>query len=191
MLVVEHLTGGTLADRLARGPLPVPDALQLAIRLAGGLAALHDAGLLHRDIKPSNIGLTDTGAAKLLDFGVAGLADALGETAGTPLYWPPEAFEGATATVAFDLWALNVVLCETVTGAHPFTAPSFDELRVRVRSPQDGLRGVPAVLQPYVDDALSRSPAKRPASAARVQELLALVHLYDQHQRQREPEAAG
>lgn len=73
MLVLEHLPGGTLADRLAKGPIPSAEVLQIGVTLADALAAVHRAGILHRDVKPSNIGFTADGSPKLLDFGVSRL----------------------------------------------------------------------------------------------------------------------
>ena len=109
VLVVEHLAGGTLADRLARGTLPRADVLALGLRLADALLYMHARGLLHRDVKPSNIGFSADGVAKLLDFG---LSDAGGSLAGTPAYLPPETLAGATPDAAVDLWGLAVVLSE-------------------------------------------------------------------------------
>ena len=71
LLVLELLEGGTLTDRLGSGPLPVGDAVELGITLAGVLQRTHSTGVLHRDVKPSNIGYTGDGIPKLLDFGLA------------------------------------------------------------------------------------------------------------------------
>ena len=79
MLVVEYLAGGTLADRLRRGPLPWPDALALGATLAEVVDRMHVAGILHRDIKPSNVGFTAEGVPKLLDFGLARAIEAVRE----------------------------------------------------------------------------------------------------------------
>jgi serine/threonine protein kinase len=75
MLVLELLSGGTLADRLHVGPMPSAEALQVGVSLAEALGAVHRAGILHRDVKPSNIGFTADGVPKLLDFGVSRLLD--------------------------------------------------------------------------------------------------------------------
>jgi serine/threonine protein kinase len=107
VLVVEYLSGGTLADRLAHDSLPQAEVLTLGIRLAEALTYMHERGLQHRDVKPSNIGLTADGMTKLLDFGLS--ADA-GTLAGTPAYLPPEALDGAPPDTAVDLWGLSAVL---------------------------------------------------------------------------------
>ena len=119
-LVVEFLPGGTLADRLRDGPLPVPRAVSIAAVLADALAALHGAGYLHRDIKPSNIGFAADASPKLLDFGLARRTQATTTAGGTLRYLSPEVLSGHPATEADDVWALCVVLYEMLSGEHPF-----------------------------------------------------------------------
>jgi serine/threonine-protein kinase len=135
VLIVEYLAGGTLAGRIARGPLSPAETIQLGVRLAHALAYMHASGARHRDLKPSNIGFTATGVAKLLDFGLTRSVQSnawddvehLDATltsertlAGTPAYLPPEASAATPATPAFDLWALSVTLLEAVSGVNPF-----------------------------------------------------------------------
>jgi serine/threonine protein kinase len=134
MLVMECLGGGTLAARLRRGPLATAEALELVKLLALALEHVHRSGLYHGDIKPSNIGFTLDGSPKFLDFG---LARAIGgdlmskadradgspgrrPIAGTLAYLSPEVREGDPPGPALDVWALAVVLCECLTGRHPF-----------------------------------------------------------------------
>jgi hypothetical protein len=155
VLVVEYFPEGTLADRLARGPMPPGEAVALGSRVAGALAYMHARGVVHRDIKPSNIGLTAGGAPKLLDFGLA--AD--GETfAGTPEYLPPEALDGTPPTAAVDLWGLSTVLLEACGGRGalpPALAAFFDRAlapaaRSRFQSSEEirgALASVAAVLE--------------------------------------------
>ena len=136
-LVIEFLVGGTLADRLREGPIPVPEAVAIAIRVAGGLEALHDAGYLHRDVKPSNIGFTANGAAKLFDTGLACLRDAGDQAvAGTVRYLSPEVLRGDQPGEADDVWALGVVLYEMVAGKHPFAGGGGEGLVARIRRQQ-------------------------------------------------------
>ncbi len=155
MLVMEFFEGGTLANRLRRGPLDIDEMLALGVALGNGLGALHGQGLLHRDIKPSNIGFTADDTPKLLDFGLARLATvpetaaAAGEDGadstwsltglldgpglrGTPAYISPEALQGAPASAADDLWSLAVTLLEACTGRNPFRAATMAATVARV-----------------------------------------------------------
>src|SRR5262245_49143261 len=137
-LVLEYLEGQTLADRLAKGALPIDQALQLAIQIADALDKAHRAGIVHRDLKPGNIMLTKAGA-KLLDFGLAktspviattGLSmmpttppvtmTAQGTILGTFQYMAPEQLEGGEADARTDLFAFGAVLYEIVTGKKAF-----------------------------------------------------------------------
>ena len=177
VLVIEFLSGGTLADRLRQVErMPVSDAIALGRSLADALAALHGAGLLHGDIKPSNIGFTAHGTPKLLDFGLSALTgpglDGDAEVlAGTPMYLPPEAFEGERPSEAFDLWALSLVVFETIAGAHPFKAPTLDGVKALIRSPRPpDLRArrpdVPPALSEMLAQCLDPRRERRPRSAA-------------------------
>lgn len=122
-LVLEYLPGGTLAQRIARGALPVTDALRLTAEIARGLHAAHEAGLVHRDVKPANIFLTASAHAKVGDFGIAQIDDLSGRTRttaghpGTPLYMSPEQ-ERMTAYLrpASDQYGLGLVAFEMLTG---------------------------------------------------------------------------
>jgi Protein kinase domain len=134
VIVIEYFSAGTLADRLASGPVAVSEVLKIGRAVALALAYKHDRGVLHRDLKPSNIGLSASGVPKLLDFGLAtlnGVDD--GAVGGTPAYLPPEALDVAPAAPTFDLWALAVVLLESIVGFNPFAAPSHDATIDRVR----------------------------------------------------------
>jgi len=142
-LVLEYVEGETLADRLDRGPLPLDDALELAVQIAAGVEAAHEAGIIHRDLKPANIKLTPEGKAKVLDFGLAraddpgstassfGLDDATmtaaqrtptieGTILGTAAYMSPEQARGRRVDKRTDIWSYGVVLYEMLVGASPF-----------------------------------------------------------------------
>lgn len=121
VLVTEYLAGGTLAARLAAGPVPLADALAIGASVADALAALHARGWQHRDVKPANIGFCDNGTPKLLDFGLtrwcAAADQAWSPLAGTPLYLSPELLDGEPATARDDVWALALVILEMIAGA--------------------------------------------------------------------------
>ncbi len=178
-LVVEYLAGGTLADRLRRGPLPEREAVSIAAALAAALAALHDAGYLHGDVKPSNIGFTAAGSPKLLDFGLArGADDGAAIVGGTLRYASPEVLSGHPADEADDVWSLCVVLYEMAMGEHPFAGGGVDEVTRRIRRRRVGRRGRPAESRPtspaaaFAASVLSAARPARPATAAAFAEAL-------------------
>ena len=134
LLVVEYLPGGTLAARLGRGPLPGAEAVGVAVTLCEALTALHSAGYVHGDVKPSNIGFASDGTAKLLDFGLARLANAPDQSVGGTLpYVSPEVLSGGSAAEADDVWSLCVVLYEMVAGRRPFIGSGADEVAASIR----------------------------------------------------------
>ncbi|MBP6771919.1 MAG: serine/threonine protein kinase [Gemmatimonadaceae bacterium] len=156
MLVCELMEHGTLADRLALGPLPESEALGLGAELAEALAVLHGKHVLHGDIKPSNVGFTADDRPKLLDFGLAQLLsdEPARPTAGTPSYMSPEALAGAPYSEMFDLWSLVVLLHEAITGTLPLRG--------------DGDEAAAAALVRsalFFQQALATDPLRRPQSA--------------------------
>jgi hypothetical protein len=162
LLVFEYLDGGTLADRLRVGKLPLDEALDLGIILADVLDRAHVAGVLHRDLKPSNIGYSAEGVPKLLDFGLARIVhDSRGDGAtwsepstdgatasmavrpmdasttdnavlGTLAYLSPEALQGKPAEPYYDLWSLAVTLAEAITGRNPALGLTAAETMERI-----------------------------------------------------------
>jgi serine/threonine protein kinase len=178
-IVMELVTGETLADRIARGPLD-----EAAVRRTGGevldaLAAAHARGVLHRDIKPANVLLTDDGIAKVADFGIAKALHptpggheptAMSLVLGTPSYLAPERAQGHPATVRSDLWSVGVLLYESLTGQKPFEgetpiAVAFAALEGRYEPLLECRPDVDPALATLVDCALQVDPAMRFASA--------------------------
>jgi serine/threonine protein kinase len=164
-LVLEYLDGETLAERLARAPLRVGEALDVCSQVAGGLAAAHDAGFVHRDLKPANVKITSAGVVKVLDFGLArvaptgasrsehseastaGLSDTMtapGTILGTVQYMSPEQVRGEDLDRRSDLWALGVVLYECLTGVRPFDCGSSAECMAAVLAEDPDLEALPA-----------------------------------------------
>lgn len=123
-IVMELVRGGSLADRLESGPLPVADVLRLGLDLLSALRAAHAEGVLHRDVKPANVLLRPTGSAVLTDFGIAALHGATGLTStgaliGSPEYIAPERARGEEGLPASDLWSLGMLLYVASEGVHP------------------------------------------------------------------------
>jgi serine/threonine protein kinase len=124
-LVMELVSGGTLEDRLRRGPLSVAETARLGRGVLAGLCAAHDAGVQHRDVKPANILLRADGTPVLTDFGIATLPGATqltstGDVLGSPEYIAPERIRGTEGGSASDLWSLALTLYVAVEGRHPF-----------------------------------------------------------------------
>ncbi|MCX5402900.1 serine/threonine protein kinase [Streptomyces sp. NBC_00335] len=123
-IVMELVRGGSLADRLEGGPMPVADVLRLGLDLLSALRAAHAEGVLHRDVKPANVLLRPGGSAVLTDFGIAALHGATGLTStgaliGSPEYIAPERARGAEGLAASDLWSLGMLLYVAAEGVHP------------------------------------------------------------------------
>lgn len=171
--------GETLQERISRGPLPVTDAVVIASCIARGLAAAHARGVVHRDVKPGNVILTADGGVKLLDFGVAKMADVTltgsGVTPGTVAYMSPEQVRGESVDAPSDLWSLGVVLYEMLAGRPPFRgehdAVVLHAIRHEDPQPVGDLRPeTPDHLAATVGRMLAKDPAARYPNA---EELLA------------------
>ena len=176
-LVMEHLEGETLAERLARvGPLTTEDAARCATEIASALDKAHTRKIIHRDLKPSNVMLTESGA-KVLDFGIAtrdadpelatvtesvtALTDQ-GAIAGTVPYMAPEALRGEPADARSDVWGLGVVLYEMLGGQRPFTGSTGAEVSSAIlRDPPPPLpKGVPSGVETIVQRCLKKDPTR-------------------------------
>jgi len=191
-LVMEYLEGSTLAERIAKGPLPVDELLRNASEIASGLEAAHRSGIVHRDLKPGNIVLTRSGV-KLLDFGLAKAGappggppvdltsgpteapaaaplTASGVVVGTVSYMSPEQLEGKEADARSDLFAFGAVLFEMATGRKAFEGKSPAGITAAILSadppPVSALRSVaPPALDRLVKECLAKNPDERRQTA--------------------------
>jgi Tol biopolymer transport system component/predicted Ser/Thr protein kinase len=176
-LVLEFVEGESLADMLDRGPIPVDEAIELAVQIAAGVEAAHEAGVIHRDLKPANIIVTPEGKAKVLDFGLARMDTGMsssshgpdsptvvtlepqhsptieGTILGTAAYMSPEQARGRRIDKRTDIWSFGVVLYEMLVGASPFHGETASD-------------SIGAVLHKNLD--LDRLPPETPANVRRV-----------------------
>jgi pimeloyl-ACP methyl ester carboxylesterase len=181
-LVMPFYEGETLQARIRRGPLPVPEAVEYARQIAGGLGHAHAAGIVHRDIKPANVTITREGRVKILDFGIAKMADAsltrTGMVLGTLAYMSPEQASGEKQVDhRTDLWALGVVLYEMLAGRRPFgqetIAALFHAVQTQEPAPLQDLRpDVSPGLQAVVSRLLRKEREGRYSNAAALLEAL-------------------
>ncbi|MBL0277502.1 MAG: protein kinase [Anaeromyxobacter sp.] len=166
-LIMELLRGETLAARLRRGPLPPAEALRVALEVARGLDAAHAAGVLHRDLKPGNVFLTEVGAVKLVDFGLASIMGRASLAAGTPAYMAPEQQRGEPEDARADVFGAAAVLHESLTGALPYPVAGGRSAAAEPGPPPPlPLADPPPELVALLLGALSRDPAGRPQDAA-------------------------
>ena len=191
----ELIEGETLRQRLGRGGMALSEAIDVVIQVVSALAAAHEAGIIHRDIKPENIMLRPDGYVKVLDFGIAKLAEQevpvaiptdealllvetnLGSILGTVRYMSPEQARGAAIDQGTDIWSLGVVLYEMVTGHAPFTGETPRETMLSVLETEPPpLRSyvsqVPNELQQIINKALRKDRTERYQSANELLEAL-------------------
>lgn len=175
-IVMEHVEGGSLEARIARGPLTLADAVRLVREMLAGLDVVHRAGVVHRDLKPANVLLTGDGHAKIGDFGVAhapfgdtavGLTSA-GQQPGTPLYMAPEQARGLSADGRADLYATAAILAEAVTGRHYLDGRRLGARRLweAIESGSPDLDALPLPVRAVAARALEKDPEARYPSAA-------------------------
>ncbi|HKQ40836.1 MAG TPA: serine/threonine-protein kinase, partial [Pseudonocardia sp.] len=185
-IVMEFMSGGSLADRMARGgPLPWSEVLDIGVLLAGALETAHRAGILHLDVKPANILMSRFAEPALGDFGISrlpGLTVTLdGRVRATATYSAPERLMNGEATVATDLYGLGATLFALLSGGPAFAGETGEEIVVTVarilREPVPDLRakGVPGELAEVVERLMAKEPGERPASAADTGALLQAV----------------
>jgi serine/threonine-protein kinase len=183
-LVLELVDGVTLADRIAKGPLPLDDALAIARQIAAALEAAHEQGVVHRDLKPANIKVTHEGVVKVLDFGLAkaldpgsamsdGVAVAaasltrVGAVLGTAAYMAPEQTKGLAVDKRCDIWAFGCVLYEMLTGRAAFPGESAAEIAAAVLAHSPDWALLPAATPPTIRTLVTRCLQKDPTRRVR------------------------
>jgi eukaryotic-like serine/threonine-protein kinase len=189
-LVLELVEGLTLADRIKAGPIPVEEALKLAVQIADALEAAHEKGIIHRDLKPANINVTPEGKAKVLDFGLAKafageatevnlsnsptltysptLSDAAtrqGVILGTAAYMSPEQARGKSVDKRADIWAFGCILFEMLTGKAAFPGKDVTDILAAVIRSEPEWNSLPANLhwrlRETVESCLKKNAADR------------------------------
>ena len=177
-LVLELVDGPTLSERIARGPMPLDEALPIARQIADALEAAHEHGIVHRDLKPANIKLRPDGAVKVLDFGLAKalepakggptisssptmMASMPGMVLGTPAYMAPEQARGTPVDKRADIWAFGVVFYEMLTGRRAFDGEDVSSILAAVLQSEPRWDGVPPNLRRVLESCLEKDPRNR------------------------------
>jgi len=180
-LILELVDGDTLAERIAPGPLPFPEALSIARQIADALEAAHEHAIVHRDLKPANIKITAAGVVKVLDFGLAKPAGPIGSGEGTnsplittgpmhrgvvlgsPAYMSPEQARGKAVDKRSDIWAFGCVLFEMLTGRLAFAGNTISDTIAAVleREPAWNALHAPIGLRRLLQRCLEKDPNRR------------------------------
>jgi serine/threonine-protein kinase len=185
-IVLELVEGPTLADRIAKGPLPLDEALPIARQIAEALEAAHEQGIIHRDLKPANIKVRDDGTVKVLDFGLAKALEpasalrpmttaaptittpaqvtGVGMILGTAAYLSPEQAKGRPADRRSDVWAFGCVLFEMITGRRAFSGDDFSEVVANILKTEPDWNAGPQSMPRRVRRLLQRTLDKNPAT---------------------------
>jgi serine/threonine protein kinase len=182
-LVMELLTGGSLADLIEQGKVAPPAASRLLDQIASALDYAHRRGLIHRDMKPHNVLLDEDGNAVLTDFGIVkllGNATVLtqsGSAIGTPAYMAPEQWRGQAVDARTDIYSLGIILYEMLAGRLPFVADTpFTMMHLHVNELPPPLRSLnpslPSGVEPVIDKALAKDPDRRYESASALAQAL-------------------
>ena len=167
-LVLERVTGGTLAGEMAAGPMAPTRVADIGEQLASALSHSHAAGIVHRDVKPTNVLLTSDGSVRLADFGIAVTATATrltvtGTIAGSAGYVSPEQVLGSGAGAPSDVYALGLVLLECLTGAPPWSGTTVEVALARVSSDPYLPPSLPDEWVPLLRAMTAREPEERPS----------------------------
>jgi serine/threonine protein kinase len=170
--------GDTLADRIARGPIPVEEAMRIALQICEALEAAHERGIIHRDLKPSNVKVTTEGEIKVLDFGLAKAMESntpnptlsqsptlvtgsmAGMIIGTAAYMSPEQARGRTSDQRSDIFAFGCVLYEMLTGRQAFRGEDVSDILASVMKIDADFTHLPENLNPRLRELLRRCLAK-------------------------------
>jgi len=180
-LAMELVEGEDLSERIKRGPIPVEEAIPIALQIAEALEAAHEQGIVHRDLKPANIKLRSDGTVKVLDFGLAkaweadsadsGLslsptmtahATAAGVIIGTAAYMSPEQARGTSVDRRADIWSFGVVLWEMLTGQKLFEGDTLSDILASVLKEAPSLEALPSDTPPHVHRLIGRCLDKDP-----------------------------
>ncbi|MER6574894.1 protein kinase [Nonomuraea sp. NPDC001023] len=166
-IVMELVTGGSLADRLARGPMTPWETARLGREVLSALRAAHAVGILHRDVKPANVLLREDGRSVLTDFGIAAVRESTSLTAtgsfiGSPEYMAPERINGHEGDPASDLWSLGMLLYVAVEGRHPLRRSTTLATLAAVLNQEVPPPERAGPLGPVLGALLRRDPAGRP-----------------------------
>ncbi len=186
-IVMEFVDGEDLAQRIARGALPVDDALQIARQIADALESAHERGVIHRDLKPANVKVDDDGRVKVLDFGLAKALDPtvsnptqlmnsptltspatmVGTIIGTAAYMAPEQAKGKGADKRADIWAFGVVLYEMLTGGRLFDGETIIETMGLIATRDVDLSRLPSTTPARIRELLRRCLERDPKQRLR------------------------
>ncbi len=180
-LAMELVEGEDLSERIKRGPIPVDEAIPIALQIARALEAAHQQGIVHRDLKPANIKLTADGEVKVLDFGLAKAweaestdhslslsptmtqhATAAGIILGTAGYMAPEQAAGQGTDTRADVWSFGVVLWEMLTGSKLFDGETVSHVLAAVLTAEPDLSSLPEDTPPGIADLIERCLRKKP-----------------------------
>jgi len=170
-IAMAHYKGGSLKEKIEKGPLPLKDVISYCTQIIEGLTTAHEKGIVHRDLKPDNIFITKDGKVKIIDFGLAKAAQGTlitqeGSTQGTAAYMSPEQAQGETVDRRTDIWSLGIVMYEMITGQRPFKSEYTTALMYSIVNerpePVTGVRtGVPRSLEQIVDKCLEKDSPER------------------------------
>ncbi|MHC4507979.1 MAG: protein kinase domain-containing protein [Planctomycetota bacterium] len=175
-LVLEYVPGQTLAERIAKGPLKLEEALSTALQIAEALSAAHEHDVIHRDLKPGNIKITQEGKVKVLDFGLAKVIG--GETTdqqttitepgriiGTPAYMSPEQARGKNTDKRSDIWSFGCILYEMLTATIPFKGETISDTLANILDREPNWSAlpdtIPANIQLLLRNCLEKEPRRR------------------------------